>query len=214
MSQRLTADAGHTIRGLFDPARAIAPVVGRLIVEIGDRARAVSDSFDAYLLQQARTRLDSLGNSLRRAVAARSYHFPRIYSHPDVRFALDDLVPSRIAAAKRYLVITSKDDVLTLLHFLDLARQGGSARVRGATTPEEVADSLLGTLDDLHGYLLSHDLVSRQYRRSQSLAWVSEMGTASFRSFRTKPAVWRTRGHTVSGKRTGAHAKRRVPLAS
>ena len=213
MSQSLTDVQRAVARNLGESVRAVAPALGRLLVEVGDRVQSISDSFDAYLLQEARSRLERLGEGLRSEVEGQRTRYPRIYLDPVVRFALDDLMPTRLQAAKRFLVLTSKDDVLTLLRFLDVVSQDGRAAIGGAATPEEIGDALLGTLDDVHGYLLSHDLVSRQYRRSQSLSWLREVEAAYPRSRRAAPTNWRLLERSLSTNGRGSHPRRRLQLA-
>jgi hypothetical protein len=79
----------------------------------------------------------------------------------DVRFAIW-LARTRAEDACRYLNCPVQS-LPYLLQWLAFVEEWRAAGIREATNAEEAADELTGAADDLHAYLLAHELVSRRY---------------------------------------------------
>lgn len=79
----------------------------------------------------------------------------------EVWFTLSTLLPTRIRGARRHL--RHDTDPTLLKAFLQFSLEQSREAVAGATSANELAEAVAGTLDGLHSYLVAHDLVGEQY---------------------------------------------------
>lgn len=90
--------------------------------------------------------------------------FPGLSGEELVTFALDDLLTNRVQAASLFLTEISEQDAEHLPLFLDSLQEGVRGRVDAARNAADVAEAVIQAAEDLHGYLLAHDIVDARYR--------------------------------------------------
>lgn len=165
-------------RGLRTPSLGARRLAARILGELGDNAGQVVNRLGTWVSGQLRAaaqdRLYQFGEVLERESTARIKTLG-LTEDADLRFALRDLLPRRTRAAREHL--GGRNDqraIIGLLNFLDVEQRGAIARITAAADTEDVADALTHSLDDLHGYLIAHDLATDRYRLLQDPHWSSE----------------------------------------
>jgi hypothetical protein len=177
---------GSVRRVLSLPLQALP---GSLAASVANRFYDVARLLDARLRDKAIDALDGFRSRLVEETMSATSRFPRLGEHPDVRFALEDIGPSRVEAAKRYLAATDERDYNVLIEFLTGLAEGLRYDIVHAELEEDVGDSLLRSLDGLHDFLLAHRLVGPFYRVSQAMGegfvfQVGELDESRARAFR------------------------------
>jgi hypothetical protein len=80
------------------------------------------------------------------------------------RFARNDLLASRVHAASHFLNDLSEDNAEHLGTFLSSVEKETCTHIGAAESAEEIAEMLIQGAEDLHSYLLAHDIVDARYR--------------------------------------------------
>lgn len=111
----------------------------------------------------ARLELEAFARGLSRLLLEQEGRLANLSQDRDVRFAIW-LARTRSEDACRYLTCAERD-VAYLLEWLAFVCEWRAAGIKAAATAEEAADELVGAADDLHSYLLAHELVSRRYHQ-------------------------------------------------
>jgi hypothetical protein len=109
-------------------------------------------------------RLSAFAESLAATARGAQDRFPGLGAEQLVSFALDDLLPNRVNAASVFLTEISERDAEHLALFLDSLQEGVRGRVDAAQNAADVAEAVIQAAEDLHGYLLAHDIVQAPYR--------------------------------------------------
>lgn len=163
--------------------------VNAVAARIAVRVRGFAQRLDGLLKRRAQIELARFHAHLVAQVDSARSTFPEVDADSDVRFALDELGPTRIEAARRCLVVCDDRDYVSLIEFLRGARDGVTYDVARAEDPSDVGDALLRGLDSVHDYLLAHSLVLPSYRGAESSA------PLVFRAFPETPrsSDWRPR---------------------
>lgn len=120
--------------------------------------------------REARNRLDAFGVSLQGEAQQACERFPDLADDELIRFAVGDLLPNRVAMATIFL--TEKLDVGDAEHldqYLESIEGAVQREVAAADSCDGVANAILSATEDLHTYLLGHELVDRRYSQLQSL---------------------------------------------
>jgi hypothetical protein len=86
-----------------------------------------------------------------------------------LRFAVGDLLPNRVVTACRFITEVSDSDVRHLRRFLTSVECAVAGEIAAADDAATVANAVVTAAEDLHNYLLGHDLVDARYTRLQSL---------------------------------------------
>jgi hypothetical protein len=141
-----------------------------LSITITTKARMRTLSADLYagVLKHAWDPLFELGRfqeSLRSSAHARLRALGEEASD-DLRFANDELLRIRIHGAQRHLKRSLVAGTV-LADFLRYAEELATEAIDAAETADEIAEALVGALDSLHAYLLTHDLVEPGYREAE-----------------------------------------------
>lgn len=142
-------------------ASAVAARLANGMREFGQRLNGLLRKRVGIELMRFYSRLESSAETA-------SIRFPGVLEDPDVRFALDELGPSRIEAARVNLSACNERDYVSLIEFLVGAADGVSYDIDHAGDAAEVGDALVRGLDNLHDFLLAHELVEPAYRRAQA----------------------------------------------
>jgi hypothetical protein len=79
-------------------------------------------------------------------------------------FALDVLLPIRERGTERFLRRDAIDRK-AFEEFIDVSERVAHRAIDTATTQDELADAMVSVLDNVHSYLLAHDLVSADYKK-------------------------------------------------
>ena len=117
----------------------------------------------------AQQRLKAFLDSTREAAKATCDRLPEAYDNDLAGFAIADLLPNRVLTACRFIREMSDADARHLDRFLDGVERDVADELAEAEQPAQVADAVLSAAEDLHSYLLAHDLVDRRYSRLQDL---------------------------------------------
>jgi hypothetical protein len=141
---------------------------GAIAVRVANGVRELGRRLETVLREQVELELREFLGSFDTAVErARSSFGEAVDEDADVRFALDDLGPQRIEAAVRFLSPCSANDYVSLREFLTDVATGVGYDVDQAEDPADVGDALLRGLENLHGFLLTKNLVKSGYRSAQ-----------------------------------------------
>lgn len=158
------------------------------LATLADRFAEFAERLESQLRNRAISALESFRMTLSSEAMRASGRFPDLGAHPEVAFALEDLGPSRIAAAQRSLQVSDDRDYDALVGFLDIAAEGLRYDVDQAEDEADVADCLLRALDSVHDYLLARNLVGASYRLAQSeSSFVFQVGVPPH--IRSRPAA-------------------------
>ncbi len=189
--------------------RSPVTVVGWLGDDLGGFVESVGRRVNQRLKVRVRAALQDLMVELTSEVSKAGERLPGLDSDPDLQFAMERVLPLRVEAARRYLSAEhDQRGLIDLIRFLNLVRQSVRARVREASTPQDVSDAVTATLDDIHGYLLAHDLVDKKYRMAEALLLDDLAGrTRLARRLAWKPA----RVHYYQGHSHHSQQRRRAP---
>lgn len=158
----------------------------------------MTDVLDATALARrtARERLGNFAEALRELGGS---HSARTGDHPRLRFALQDLLPSRLHAALLYVEPREAGDVEDLSSFLEALETTAAAEAAQAVDGEQLSEAFTLALDDLHSYLLAHAIVDRRYRLFQGIGWPTRTPararSESFRVDAGPPGPFRVPGH-------------------
>jgi hypothetical protein len=139
----------------------------------------MAELLEGRLRDRALDSLESFRMSLSSETMRASARFPDLGKHPEIQFALEELGPRRIDAAKRALDAADERDYDALGGFLGITIEGLRYDIDHAEDEAEVADALLRALDSAHDYLLARRLVGVSYRYAQSegSGFVFQVGT-------------------------------------
>jgi hypothetical protein len=85
-----------------------------------------------------------------------------------LRFALEGILPWRIRNAQQN-VEPERVDSEAFANYLRLLQSTTDKRIAVAPSPDELAEVVFGALDELHGYLLAHELVSELYMAAEEM---------------------------------------------
>ena len=88
----------------------------------------------------------------------------RLHDHEMARFALADLLPNRIVAAGVFPAVVTISDAEHLSLYLDDIEVATLGQLAVATDADTLADVVLRAAEDLHSYLLGHDIIAAGYR--------------------------------------------------
>jgi hypothetical protein len=124
-----------------------------------DQARRQRSASAKDRLARFETGLGQLIEDRRRTIS--------IGSDEDVAYLhgiVDQLFPSRLGAARFDLKALSADRAAALCDFLDAVEEVASASIRSAPDGDSLADAVARALDNVHDYLVAHDLVGARYR--------------------------------------------------
>jgi hypothetical protein len=81
---------------------------------------------------------------------------------PDVEFATDVLLPTRLRNAAEHIV-PELVETEALSDFLHCSVQLGAEQLAVSEGPADIAEVITGVLDAVHSYLVAHDVVSDAY---------------------------------------------------
>jgi hypothetical protein len=132
-----------------------------------DGLRVIASRLENLLHHRADVQLLVYEESLFGAAASARSRFADLDENPDVRFALDELVPHRLASVRAGLRPCDDRDYLNLIRFLRVSAEGASYDVSAAQNPADVGDALVRALDDLNDFLLANGFVDPNYDRDQ-----------------------------------------------
>ncbi len=109
-------------------------------------------------------RLSAFAQGLAATARGAQDRLPGLGGDEHVSFALDDLLTNRVQAASLFLTEISEQDAEHLPLFLDSLQEGVRGREDAARNGADVAEAVIQAAEDLHGYLLAHDIVDARYR--------------------------------------------------
>jgi hypothetical protein len=141
--------------------------VAAITARFASGVRELSRRLEAVLREQVELELDLFLDHLRCSVGRVRSSIAGLDEDPDVRFALDDLGPQRVEAAKRFLAPCTAAQYIALREFLVDATAGVDYDIEQAEDAADVGDALLRGLENFHGFLVSKGLVSSGYREAQ-----------------------------------------------
>jgi hypothetical protein len=161
------------IRAMATPMRRVLAAPFQVLPDsfaaaVASRFYDFAQLLDARLRDRAVDALNSFRGQLASETMAATGRFPRLGEHPDVSFALEEIGPARVEAAKRCLAAEDERDYNALITFLDGLGEGVRYDLTHAEDENDVGDTLLRALDNLHDFLLAHKLVSTAYNAAQS----------------------------------------------
>jgi hypothetical protein len=85
-----------------------------------------------------------------------------------LRFACDELLCNHVALATTFLSPIAKSDAAHLDQYLDGLQCRTQREIAAASTSADIAAAVVDAAEDLHSYLLGHEMVDRQYGLIQS----------------------------------------------
>jgi hypothetical protein len=163
----LRASSRGAVRKLLAGNGPVTSEVGAITARLANGVRELSRRLESLVREQVELELDQFLGRLAASVDQARVRFSTVDDEPDVRFALDDLGPQRVEAAKRFFSPCSAAQYVALREFLTDAAAGVDYDVAQAEDADDVGDALLRGLENLHGFVLSKDLVSPAYRHAQ-----------------------------------------------
>lgn len=84
-------------------------------------------------------------------------------------FATDVVGPFRVRGISRHIA-RDRVDARVFREFLRFVEDAAVARIALATSADEVGSLMLGAFDEVHTYVIAHDLVSKAYERVERAA--------------------------------------------
>jgi hypothetical protein len=108
-----------------------------------------------------RAELEAFGRELTSLTLAQEERLPGLAADEMTSFC-SLLARERMERACRHLQ-AAPENYPYILQFLEFVRQMDADRIRHAETISEAQDALLCALDNIHSYLLAHELVSEAY---------------------------------------------------
>jgi hypothetical protein len=163
----LRASSRAAVKRLLSGSGPLNTEVGAITARVANGVRELSRRLESLVREQVALELDKFLERLVASVDRARPKFGGVDGDPDVRFALDDLGPQRVEAAKRFLWPCTAAQYVALREFLVDAAAGVDYDVDRAEDAADIGDALLRGLENLHGFLLSKDLVSPSYREAQ-----------------------------------------------
>jgi hypothetical protein len=122
--------------------------------DLEELARALRNSFDPRIeIRQFQMRL-------RGAVRARQHELNA--TSANLRFAVDELLPFRLRGIERHVQVNAVDSH-AFSDFLSYILEVARAQIGTSATVDDLAETIVDVLDDLHGYVLAHELVAPGY---------------------------------------------------
>jgi len=123
--------------------------------------------------------------------------FPDLHRDDAAQFALADLLPNRIQVACLFTASISVSEAEHLSRFLDAIERGAAGQVLAAHDAAEVADVIVQAAEDLHSYLLGHDIVDPRYRHLTAGSLFRRAGNSAAMSSRASWHTYLASGHDV-----------------
>jgi hypothetical protein len=163
----LRASSRGVVKKLLSGKGPVNTEVGAVAARFANGVRELSRRLESVVREQVEFELDQFLARLEASTERIGSRVGGVDGDPDVRFALDDLGPQRVEAAKRFLSPCTAGQYVALRDFLTDAAAGVDYDVDEAEDPADVGDALLRGLENLHGFLLSKNLVSSPYRNAQ-----------------------------------------------
>lgn len=114
-------------------------------------------------------------------------------------FALNVLLPIRERGTERYL----RRDAINreaFEEFIDVSERVAYRAIEAAATQDELADAIVSVLENVHSYLLAHELVSVDYKKIERVLAHHMQPEAVRESQDEEPEPSPTNGH-----RDGSH---------
>ncbi len=111
-----------------------------------------------------RTRLELFRERLLEGAREAEQRFPHLDAHEFARFAVTDLLPNRVFAASLFIAPITEADAEHIDDFLATIELGAIGQIAAANDADDVADAVIRAAEDLHSYLLGHDIVDDRYR--------------------------------------------------
>jgi hypothetical protein len=149
-----------------------APQLGKLLQDVAAKAvsavRDVSERLDQLLRDQAVAAIGSFEEAFKDQAAIAEARFPGLVDDSDFDFALNQLGPCRLLAARSNLRAEDEREYVNLARFLNIAAQGLAYDIGEAEEAEEASDALLRALDGFHDFLQAHSLTGPGYLREQA----------------------------------------------
>jgi hypothetical protein len=140
-------DRRHDARG--------GSLIQRLRAALRDRDGEGGDGREATC-----ARLNLLVDRMAEVAVEANRRMPEVREHDPLRFAVTDLLPNRVRLACAFLADVSEPEAEHLDAFLD----GVETSVRAQASAADGADAIMQAAEDLHSYLLGHDIVEPVYR--------------------------------------------------
>lgn len=182
-------------------SRRLARIMARL------RSRDATDG-----RAEVRDRLDAFRKHISTIDGEAAKRITELREHDLAHFAVDDLLPSRIMAARKFLAPITAADARHLDQYLDSVESSTRGEVAATDTADDVADAVVRAVEDLHNYLLGHDIVDRRYRRHS-------LGSSLFRRERHTEMMlsldsWRAADRAAPAEPTAATDSHEYALAA
>jgi hypothetical protein len=129
-------------------------------MDAADLRRAILEAFDAEV--ETERFFKTVASS------ARAREHALTSTTPMLSFALDVLLPVRKRGTERYLRRDAVDRE-TLERFVEFSERVAVRAIDAAGSPDDLADAVIAVLDDLHSYLLAHNLVDDEYLAAEQV---------------------------------------------